>query len=128
MMTEVRNYPPHLQDVFHAHPLASLAKSLLASLGPDLIKAWHDEGSSGDLENHLEWASNYLLGNLWLTHVEHLGEITLYSFPSFIINIYDHLFSIYSPDIIHLLQASTIRGGESLKTKSLEKFFSFLFP
>merc|ERR1719430_1109722 len=89
-----------LQDVLHAHPLASLAKSLLASLGPDLIKAGHNEGSPGDLENHLEWAPNNLLGDLWLAHVE-------------------YLFSIHSPDIIHLLQASTVRGGESLDTCNL---------
>ena len=82
-MTGVENYPPHLQDVFHAHPLASLAKSLLASLWPDLIKAGHDEGSSGDLENHLELAANNLLGDLWLAHVEYLGEsITLTFIPS----------------------------------------------
>merc|ERR1719213_568360 len=89
-----------LQDVFNAHPLASLAKPLLARLWPDLIKAWHNEGSSGDLENHLELAANNLLGDLWLAHVE-------------------YLFSIYCPDIVHLLQASTVRGGESLDTCNL---------
>merc|ERR1719312_812572 len=89
-----------LQDVFHAHPLASLAKSLFASLWPDLIKAGHDESSSFDLENHLELAANNLLGNLWLAHVE-------------------HLFSIHSPDIIHLLQASSVSRGKSLDTCNL---------
>merc|ERR1719213_576871 len=89
-----------LQDVFHAHPLASLTQSLLARLWPDLIKTWHNEGSSGDLENHLELAANNLLGDLWLAHVE-------------------YLFSIHCPDIVHLLQASTVRGGESLDTCNL---------
>merc|ERR1719430_2228352 len=98
-----------LQDVFHAHPLASLAKSLLASLGPDLIKAWHDEGSSFNLENHLELTSNYLLGDLRLSHVE-------------------HLFSIHSPNIIHLLQASTISRGESLDTCNLSSEGNILPP
>merc|ERR1719430_673171 len=98
-----------LQDVFHAHPLASLAKSFLASLGPDLIKAGHDEGSSLDLENHLELTSNYLLGDLWLSHVE-------------------HLFSIHSPHIIHLLQASTISRGESLDTCNLGSEGNILPP
>jgi len=98
-----------LQDVLHAHPLASLAKSLLASLWPDLIKAWHNEGSSFDLENHLELASNYLLGDLWLCHVE-------------------HLFAIHSPNIIHLLQAGTISRGESLDTCNLSSEGNILPP
>merc|ERR1712243_507311 len=89
-----------LQDVFHAHPLASLAKSLLASLWPDLIKAGHNEGSSFNLEHHLQLAANNLLGDLWLAHVE-------------------YLFSIHCPDIIHLLQASSVSRGESLDTCNL---------
>ena len=117
-MTGIKSYPPHLQDVLHAHPLASLAKSLLASLWPDLIKAGHNEGSSFNLQNHLELATNNLFGNLWLAHVEHLEKNTFVSFHS-IINIYDHLFSIHSPDIIHLLQTSTVRGRESLRKKKL---------
>ena len=79
-MTGIKSYPPHLQDVFHAHPLASLAKSLLASLWPDLIKAGHNEGSSGDLENHLELAANNLLGDLWLAHVEYLIRVFFLAF------------------------------------------------
>merc|ERR1719147_113820 len=53
-----------LQDVVHAHPLAALAKPLLAWLWPDLVKTGYDEGSSFYLENHLKLALNDLLGDL----------------------------------------------------------------
>ena len=34
-----------LEDIIISHPGARLASPLLAGLGPDLVKAWHDEGS-----------------------------------------------------------------------------------
>jgi len=98
-----------LQDVVHAHPLAALAKPLLACLWPDLIKTWDDEGSSFYLENHLQLASYNLLGDLWLGHVE-------------------HLFAIHSPDIIHLLKTSTVSRGKSLNTCNLSSEGDILPP
>ena len=34
-----------LEDIIVSHPGASLARPLLARLGPDLVEAWHDERS-----------------------------------------------------------------------------------
>ena len=37
-----------LEDIIISHPGARLASPLLAGLRPDLVKAWHDEGSPVD--------------------------------------------------------------------------------
>ena len=37
-----------LEDIIISHPGARLASPLLAGLGPDLVKAWHDKGSPVD--------------------------------------------------------------------------------
>ena len=34
-----------LKNIVVSHPGASLARPLLARLGPDLVEAWHDERS-----------------------------------------------------------------------------------
>merc|ERR1719430_2051817 len=98
-----------LQDVLHAHPLAPLAQPVLACLWPDLIKAGDNECSSLNLENHLLFAVHNLTGNLWLGHVE-------------------DLFTIHSPDIIHLLQASTVSRRKSLDTCNLSSQGDILPP
>merc|ERR1719348_1248068 len=97
------------QDVLHAHPLAPLAQPVLACLWPDLIKTWDNECSSLNLENHLQFAVHNLSGDLWLGHVE-------------------HLFTIHSPDIIHLFQTSTVSRGKSLNTCNLSSEGDILPP
>ena len=44
-MDDVGEQRCHLQNVVVAHPGPGLALPLLAGLGPDLVKARHDEGS-----------------------------------------------------------------------------------
>ena len=127
-MAGVRNYPPHLQDVIHPHPLASLSQLLLACLGPDLIKAGDDEGSSLHLDDHLQLAAHNLAGDLWLGHVEHLGSSSLFNIPRFIIVNYNHLFAIHSPNIIHLLQASPVSGREPLRNQVSKMPISYITP
>ena len=53
MLSYISNYHHQthlhgLEDIIISHPGARLASPLLAGLGPDLVKAWHDEGSPVD--------------------------------------------------------------------------------
>merc|ERR1711962_114937 len=89
-----------LKYVVNAHPLASLAQSFFSSLWPNLIKAWNNEGSSLDLKDHLQLAVEDLAGDLGLTHVE-------------------DLFTVYSPNVVHLLQSSPICRRKPLDTGNL---------
>merc|ERR1719397_2250543 len=80
-----------LKNVVVSHPGASLARSLLPRLRPDLVKAWHDERSPLHLKGELQLAVEDGRGDIRLRHLE-------------------HLLSIDCPDIVHLFQTSTVRG------------------
>ena len=48
-----------LKNVVVSHPGASLARSLLPRLRPDLVKAWHDEGSPEQLDDQDDQTDPY---------------------------------------------------------------------
>ena len=53
MLSYISNYHHQthlhgLEDIIISHPGARLASPLLSWLRPDLVKAWHDEGSPVD--------------------------------------------------------------------------------
>merc|ERR1719422_162166 len=89
-----------LKNILHSHPFSpGISWSSLSSLGPDFIKTWDNECSSFNLQGQSKLTVNNLICDLFLSHFE-------------------HLFSINSPHIVHLVKTSSVSRRESLNTSN----------